>query len=124
MTAATQTKPAQRKPVRASTVWIITATGPAVWIAHLGLTAAVVPWQCNQHGRWLVNVLTVVCAVAIAASMLIAYRLRTRALRAPDVPGNETLAFVALVGLAWGGISLAVTIVEGLPNTVLSSCPK
>ncbi|HVX19496.1 MAG TPA: hypothetical protein VHA73_15855 [Acidimicrobiales bacterium] len=121
MTAHAPAPQPQHAPaVTGRLVWFVVATGPLVWMGHLAGSAALVPLQCRLGTTWMVNALTALCAAVIAASVVAGHLLRRRALAA----GNRAVAFVALVGQAWGAISIAVTIVEGLPNAVLSSCPR
>ncbi len=121
--AAGSSPPDAGPRVRGSVVWFMVATGPAVWMLHLGATAAIVPLQCREGTTWMVNALTAVCGAVILGSIVTANRIRRRALAAGTGTAAKTLAFVALAGQAWGTISLVVTVLEGLPNTVLRSCP-
>lgn len=109
--------------VSATRVWFATVTGPIVWMVHLAGTSALVPLQCRIHTTWMVNALTVICAVVIAWSMVIAWRMHREGQRADAGDPGRAIAFIGFVGFLWGAISLVVTIVEGVPNTVLTSCP-
>ncbi len=99
--------------------------GPFNWFAHLSLTSAVVGWQCNHDTTWPVNALTLVLGGIGVASMVVAWRIHRRARRVPDSARARAVSMIALVGLLWGGISLIVTIAEGIPNVVgVPSCPR
>lgn len=126
MTAVTepQAAPAPPRPVKGHTVWFVTATGPVIWMVHLAGSAVLVPLQCRLNTSWMVNALTVITSLVILASIVVGDVLRRRAHRAGQDTSTLSLAFIALVGQAWGVISLVVTVLEGLPNTVLNSCPK
>ncbi|MEO9223457.1 MAG: hypothetical protein ABI276_00525 [Acidimicrobiales bacterium] len=124
-TATTEAPRPERRPVSGLLVWWVVGTGPAVWMAHLSGSAALVPLQCRLGTTWMVNAFTTICGLVIAASIVTGHWLRKRALASgEDTRSVRSVAFIALVGQAWGFISLAVTILEGLPNTVLHSCPK
>lgn len=97
-------------------------TGPAVWSVHLAGGAALVPAACGHGLGWAINLLTVVCAALIAGAILLSYRLWTRCRLSGPAP-DPALGLIAVLGLAWGSISLLVTIVEGVPNLVLNACP-
>lgn len=98
--------------------------GPFIWAAHLATGAAVAPWQCQEGTTWPINALTLVLGLLGVASMTVAWRIHRRARRAGDAPRARAVAFIALVGFLWGGISLAATILEGIPNLAgVTSCP-
>jgi hypothetical protein len=98
--------------------------GPFIWAAHLSSGVAVAPWQCQEGTTWPINVLTLVLGLLGVASMAVAWRIHVRARRAGDAPRARAVAFIALVGFLWGGISLAATILEGIPNLAgVTSCP-
>lgn len=110
--------------VSAARVWFATATGPVVWFAHLAAASFLVPLQCRIHTTWMVNALTAICAVVIAWSTVIAWRMHAAGRRSDAGDPARAVAFVGLVGFLWGAISLLVTVVEGMPNTILTSCPR
>lgn len=106
----------------ALTSFIVLFTGPTVWAVHLAGTAALVPAACSHGLGWAINVLTVVCAVLIAVVTVLSWRLVIR--HGPDGPKpDRPIALVAILGLAWGSISLLVTVLEGVPNLVIDACP-
>lgn len=99
--------------------------GPFNWFAHLSLTSAVVSWQCSRDTTWPVNAFTLVLGLTGVASMLVAWRIHVHARRVPSSARARAVAFIAFVGLLWGGISLVATIAEGIPNLAgVSSCPR
>ena len=98
--------------------------GPFIWAAHLASVSAIAPWQCQERTTWPINVLTLVLGLLGVASMVVAWRIHVRARRAGDAPRARAVAFIALVGFLWGAISLAATILEGIPNLAgVPSCP-
>lgn len=112
-----------RREVGPLTLVFMVATGPAVWTVHLAGSAALVPLSCRNGARWPINVLTVVSAAVIAAAMVVSARVfrATGGPEAEEVPYG--LRIWAFAGLAWGAISLLVTLLEGAPNLVLRTCP-
>jgi hypothetical protein len=110
--------------ISALRVWFAVATGPAVWFVHLAGAATLAPVQCRLGTTWYVNALTAICGIIIAWSMVIAWRMYAEGRAADAGHPSQALSFIGFVGLAWGGISLLVTVVEGIPNAVLSSCPR
>jgi hypothetical protein len=72
-----------------------------------------------------VNVLTLVLGLTGVASMAVAWRIHVQARRVPSSARARAVAFIAFVGLLWGGISLVATIAEGIPNLAgVASCPR
>lgn len=104
------------------TLLIVLFTGPTLWAVHLAGAAALVPAACAHDLGWTINALTVLCAAPIAAATLWSWRLLVR-YRPDGTRPDRVIALVALLGLAWGAISLLVTLVEGAPNLVLDACP-
>lgn len=99
--------------------------GPFIWAMHLSAASALAPWQCQEGVTWPIDAVSVLLIAAGLASMAVAWSIHRRARRAPSTPRSSAVAFIALVGLLWGAISLAATIMEGLPNLVgVASCPR
>lgn len=112
-----------RPEVGPLTLLFMVATGPAVWAVHLAGSAALVPLSCRNGARWPINLLTVASAAVIAAAMMVSARV-LRSTGGPDAERAPSgLRLWAFGGLAWGAISLAVTLLEGAPNLVLRTCP-
>ncbi|HET8929017.1 MAG TPA: hypothetical protein VFN21_00025 [Acidimicrobiales bacterium] len=99
--------------------------GPFNWFAHLSLVSAFASWQCARGTTWPVNVLTLVLGLTGVASMAVAWWIHVKARRVPGSARASAVAFIAFVGLLWGGISLVATIAEGIPNLAgVASCPR
>ena len=106
--------------------WFVLAlvlfNGPVVWAIHFVAGISLAHAACEHGAGWTIDVLTVVCAVAIAAVMIHAARLVS--LHRPEGPRpDRVVALVAVLGLLWGAISLVVTLTEGIPNLILDPCP-
>ena len=110
---------------RGAVVWYAVFGGVIAWTVHLVSMAAITKFTCTRPGwKWVMHADTVACAVATVVATLLAYRL----LRAGDAhaehddtaPGR--LAFLGIVGVAIGGINLALILVEGLYAGILRSC--
>src|SRR5699024_899523 len=101
---------------------LVIFNGPAVWAVHFVVGIALVPAACDHGLGWTIDVLTIVCAAAIAAVMVYA-----RHLIVIHRPGGQrpdrVIALIAAVGFLWNAISLVVTLAEGVPNLVLDPCP-
>jgi hypothetical protein len=96
-------------------------TGGVVWwIAHLVVTAAVVPAACAHGIVWALNALTIVTAVgagsAIAASEVI------RRWSSPVAMANQRNRVLGLTGVLINSISLALILLEGAPTLFLGPC--
>lgn len=105
------------------TLLFMVATGPVVWAVHLAASAALVPLSCRNGDRWPINLLTVASAGVIGAAMVVSARV-FRATSGPEAERSPSgLHLWAFGGLAWGAISLLVTVLEGAPNLVLRTCP-
>ena len=122
--------PEGKVPVPAGTdgrpSWVLLAvvifTGPTVWAVHLVGASALVGGACSRGLTWTINVLSVVCALLIAAALVPAVRLIRDHRPGGPVP-DTVLAFVGILGVLWGSISLLVTVLEGVPNLVIDACP-
>lgn len=110
--------------ISALRVWFAVATGPAVWFLHLCAGIALVPLQCRLGTTWFINALTAISGLVIAWSMVIAWKMHAAGRDADAGNPARAVAFIGFVGFVWGAISLLVTVVEGIPNTILSSCPR
>jgi hypothetical protein len=116
----------QAGPIRRGVVvWFAVFGGVVAWTQHLLALAASTRFTCTRPGsKWGMHVDTLACAVVTAAAIVLAYRLyRAGDPRAEaDDSAAGRLAFLGVVGLAIGGISLALIIVEGVYAGVLRSC--
>ena len=107
---------------RTSVVLLMYAlTGGVVWWAlHLVVSAALVPASCTHQLSWVLNVITLVTAVgaltAIAAAQLVRHRGGAVAV------ANGRNAVLGLIALLFNVMSLALILLEGVPNLVLSPC--
>ena len=113
-------------PVRRGlVVWFAVFGGVAAWTIHLIYMASLVRYTCNQPDkRWTLHAGTVICALITVAAMALAARLHHVAKggdEGSDRPVGR-LEFLALVGLAVGGINLLLILVEGAYAGVLHSC--
>jgi hypothetical protein len=96
-------------------------TGGVVWwMAHLLVTAAVVPAACAHGIVWLLNAITVVTAAgagtAIAAAEVI------RRWQSPVAMANGRNRVLGLTGVLINAISLALIILEGVPTLFIGPC--
>jgi hypothetical protein len=93
--------------------------GPAIWIGHLVVNAALVPAACARHVTWLLNVSTVVSAAvaawSVAAAVMVARRYGT---------ARERTQLLAFLGGCFGVISVMLIVLEGAPVLVLNECAR
>jgi hypothetical protein len=97
-------------------IWYATLGGAAVWMGHLVFVAAVEHWT-HLHVRygWTVHVATVVCVLATALAIWLAWRLYRAAAGGDPAASDDTgqLLFLAQLALLVNAISLALILLEG-----------
>ncbi|MBI2710915.1 MAG: hypothetical protein HYX34_14675 [Actinobacteria bacterium] len=106
------------------TVGFALAGGPALWTVHLVASAALVPLSCARDLSWTINAATIGTALGTLWSMWVAWGLVRRRLGSTLARPHQSSAvrFLGLLGLLWGTVSLALIVLEGIPNLALSPC--
>ncbi len=105
-------------------LWVAILTGIAAWAAHLLLLAALARWTCNEEGtRWILDVLTVVTALATIFAMWLCAGIIRGAQddEAAATPAART-RFLGVFGLMTGAINLALILLEGSYAWFISPC--
>ncbi len=105
-------------------LWVAVLTGIAAWAAHLLLLASLVQWSCNEEGsRWLMDVLTLVTAMATVGAMWLCAGI-IRGADAADAAGTAAgrTRFLGVFGLMTGAVNLALILLEGSYAWFISPC--
>ncbi len=115
----------QPRPVGLLPLWIGLLTGPAMWTVHLFASYMLVPLSCSWHTNLLLNLTTLVTALATLGAGIVAFW----AWRQTRVGGETALGsaagrsgFMAIVGIAMSALFLAVILVEGIPPIFMDPC--
>lgn len=96
-------------------------TGGVVWwIAHLCVTAAVVPAACAHDIVWVLNALTIVTAVGAGSAILASEVIRRW--ESPVAMANQRNRVLGLTGVLINSISLTVILLEGVPTLFIGPC--
>lgn len=105
--------------------WSPLLVGPAVWGLHLIFSAAMVRLTCsNPELRWTLYAGTVVPALVVAASLVIAV-VTVRDAAGADFEGDDPdaqLSFLGHLGVVIAAISILLIVAEGVVVPFLSSC--
>ncbi len=105
-------------------LWVAVLTGIAAWAAHLLLLASLVRWSCNEDGsRWLMDVLTLVTALATVVAMWLCAGI-IRGADEDEAAGTPAGGnrFLGVFGLMTGAVNLALILLEGSYAWFISPC--
>jgi hypothetical protein len=111
---------AGREP-RFSLLMFALTGGLVIWFVHLFATAALVPVACDHDLGWLLNLLTVVTAVAAAASIAAASWL-VRCCVSSVAAHNGRTAMLSALGVLINVLSLMLIVLEGFPVLFIDPC--
>ncbi|HEX2700676.1 MAG TPA: hypothetical protein VHM89_10800 [Acidimicrobiales bacterium] len=105
-------------------LWVAVVTGVAAWAAHILLLSALARWTCNEDGsRWVLDVLTLVTAVATVAAIWLCLGI-VRGAEADEAEGTPAARtrFLGVFGLMIGAVNLALILLEGSYAWFISPC--
>ncbi len=105
-------------------LWVAIVAGVAAWAAHLLLLASLVRWTCNESGsRWVLDVLTLVTALATLVAMWLCLGI-IRVAQDDEEAGTPAARtrFLGVFGLMTGAINLILIVLEGSYAWFISPC--
>ncbi len=113
------TRPGSTDPrsasLRSPLLWFGILGGMFAWIAHLGVSYALIPWICATGNEAAFHLLTLLLALTAAAATLVSgWIWRSASPPTLEDPG-QLRRFLGLFGLFLSGFFLLLILVEGLP---------
>lgn len=106
-------------------LWIGFLAGPLVWFARLSVGYALVPIACDAQSSLSLHIVSLLAVILILGGIALSWRnwRKSGAATASTIDGGRGPgSFLALGGLALGGIFLLVTLLEWSSVFVLNPC--
>jgi hypothetical protein len=106
-------------------LWTGILAGPIAWAFDLTSSYASVKWACHANSNGVLMVLTFVSLAIVAGGAAISWRALERT--AGDVPTDggrprQRARFMAVLGLASGGLFALQILAGAIPHWVLDAC--
>ncbi len=100
---------------------IATTVAPALWLAHLVGSFALVRFACNSNASWLLHVLSAGALGLAAAATWVGWR--TWRTRSPSRQrADNSSVFVAAVGLACSALFTAIIALSWIASFAIAPC--
>lgn len=103
-------------------LWFGILGPPAIWIARLSASYALVPFVCQSGWTWLLNGITAAALLGSVLAGFVAYR-SWRAARGGTGSGTGARTrFMGILGMLIATLFSAVIVAEGLANLMVAPC--
>jgi len=106
--------------------WFGILTGPLVWLTQFLTNYALVRWECINHGRLALHIVSAVSLAIVVASGIVAlaYFLNTRQYSAASEQLPARPHFMAALGILSASLYSFAIIAQAIPSFILDPCQR